>query len=311
MKPASGSGSITGEPGYRPITALRRVPPRRWLAAALCGVLLGGSGALAADGDPTPSASPDLVKQANAPISSILQVRLQNSYVPKFTGVSGQGNTFSVAVTMPLPEFRLLPVPQLSLLTLPAAVTVPSGLTGVGDLRFVDIAVMDAGHDILWGVGPTVVFPTASQPTTGLGKWQVGPAAAIAFAPKRWLIGVLAQNPISVGCDSTRARVNTLVLQPFLIYQFDHGWFVRSQPQLLFDWKTGKQILPIDLGAGRVFSLAGQQLNCFVEGFWNLTHDGPGPSYGFTVGVSFLYPGFWERWNKKPAPAAESAAHNQ
>jgi len=311
MKPASGSGSITGEPGYRPITALRRVPPRRWLAAALCVVLLGGSGALAADGDPTPSSSPDLVKQANAPISSILQVRLQNSYVPKFTGVSGQGNTFSVAVTMPLPEFRLLPVPQLSLLTLPAAVTVPSGLTGVGDLRFVDIAVMDAGHDILWGVGPTVVFPTASQPTTGLGKWQVGPAAAIAFAPKRWLIGVLAQNPISVGGDSTRARVNTLVLQPFLIYQFDHGWFVRSQPQLLFDWKTGKQILPIDLGAGRVFSLAGQQLNCFVEGFWNLTHDGPGPSYGFTVGVSFLYPGFWERWNKKPAPAAESAAHNQ
>jgi hypothetical protein len=128
-------------------------PWRRWLAAALCGALLGGSGALAADVDPTNPASHDLVKQANAPISSILHVRFQNSYVPQFTETFGQGNTFSIAMTMPLPEFRLLPVPQLSLLTLPAAVTVPSWLTGVGDLRFVDIAVMDAGHEILWGWG--------------------------------------------------------------------------------------------------------------------------------------------------------------
>ena len=69
----------------------------RWFGAALCGALLGGSGALAAEGDPTPPESSDLVKQANAPISSILQVRFQDSYVPKFTGVSGQGNTFSIA----------------------------------------------------------------------------------------------------------------------------------------------------------------------------------------------------------------------
>ena len=212
-------------------------------------------------------------------------------------------------MTMPLPEFRLLPVPQLSLLTLPAAVTVPSGLTGIGDLRFLDIAVINAGHKILWGVGPTFIFPTANQRATGQGKWQVGPAAAIAFTPKRWLVGVLAQNPISFAGDATRANVNALFLQPFLTYQFDHGWFVRSQPQLVFDWKTGKQILPIDLGVGRVFSLAGQQLNCFVEGFWNLTHDGPGPSYGITVGVSLLFPGFWERWNRKPAP--EPAARNR
>jgi hypothetical protein len=250
---------------------------------------------------PTP-ASADLVKQANAPISSILQVRLQDTYAPQFTGVSGQGNTITIGLTMPLPEFRLLPLPQLSLLTMPAAVTVPGGMTGVGDLRFVDIAVKDAGHQVFWGVGPTFVFPTANLPTTGQGKWQAGPAAAIAYSPERWLVGVLAQNPISFAGDSTRAGVNALILQPFLTYSFDHGWFLRSQPQMVFDWKTSKQVLPIDLGAGRVFALGGQQLNCFVEGTWNLSHDGPGPSYGVTLGVSLLYPGFWERWNRKPAP---------
>jgi hypothetical protein len=281
------------------------------LVGALVCALSRGGGALAEDGNPPAPASPDLVKQANASISSILQVRLQDSYAPRFTGVSGQGNTFTIGLTMPFPEFRLLPLPQLSLLSIPAAVTVPSGLTGFGDLRFVDIAVLDAGHQVLWGVGPTFVFPTASQRTTGQGKWQAGPAAAVAFAPERWLVGVLAQNPISFAGDPTRAGVNALILQPFLTYQLDHGWFLRSQPQMVFDWKTGKQLLPIDVGAGRVFALGGQQLSCFVEGFWNITHDGPGPSYGVTLGVSLLYPSFWERWNRKPAPEPEPAARDR
>lgn len=30
------------------------------------------------------------------------------------------------------------------------------------------------------------------------------------------------------------------------------GWFVRSQPQMVFNWKTGKQLMPIDLGVWRV-----------------------------------------------------------
>jgi hypothetical protein len=271
------------------------------MCIALFSAVIGVSGALAGEGDPIPPGQPDLVKQANAPLSTILQVRLQDSYAPQFTGLDGRGNTFSIGVTMPLPEFRLLPFPQLSLLTIPAAVTVPGGLTGFGDLRFVNIAVLDAGHRVLWGVGPTFVFPTASRQETGLGKWQAGPAAAIAFAPERWLLGALAQNPISFAGDRTRPDVNALVLQPFVTYQLGNGWFIRSQPQMLFNWKTGKQLLPLDLGVGRVFKIGRQNVNIFVEPFWNISHDGPGPRYGFTFGVSLLYPDFWGQWNRKPA----------
>ncbi len=284
---------------------------RLLLVGTLACALSGGGGALAEDGNPPAPAPPDIVKQANAPISSILQVRLQESYAPQFTGVHGQGNTFTIGLTAPLPEYRLLPFPQLSLLTLPAALTVPSGVTGFGDLRFVDIAVLDAGRSVLWGVGPTFVFPTASLSTIGQGQWQAGPAAAIAFAPERWLVGVLAQNPISFAGDRTRPDVNALVLQPFLTYQFGNNWFIRSQPQMIFDWKTGKQLVPLDLGLGRVFKIGRQNLNCFVEGFWNVSYDGPGPSYGFTFGVSLLYPSFWEHWNRNPAPESETSVRQR
>jgi len=268
-------------------------------ALLLAGFLLGASAGLsvarADEEKPAATEQPNLVKQANAPISSILQLRLQNTYVPRFRGLEGEGNTLTVAVTMPFPKYRLLPLPQLSLLTVPAAVTLPGNGTAFGDVRFLDIAVFQARRDILWGVGPTFVFPTAGSRSTGQGKWQAGPAAAIAFVPEKWLIGVLAQNPISFAGDAGRAAANALVLQPFVTYQLGNGWFVRSQPQMVFNWKSGRQILPLDLGVGRVFRIGRQDVNCFVEPFWNITHDGPSPEYGIQFGLSLLYPNFWNK----------------
>jgi hypothetical protein len=223
-------------------------------AIGLMLALLVGAGARPAivradGGGATTTTQSNLVNQANAPISSLFQIRLQDSYAPAFQGqLRGQGNFFSIAVGMPLPKYRLPPFPQLSLLTIPAAVTLPLPLgssTAFGDIRFVDLGVLDAGHSLLFGVGPAFVFPTPSDVTTDQGKWQVGPAAAVAFVPRKWLLGILAQNPISFAGDSTRPGANALFLQPFITYQLGRGWFLRSEPQMVFDWETNKQLLPV------------------------------------------------------------------
>ena len=54
------------------------------------------SGAPADEGNPG-SSQTNLVKQANAPISSILQIRLQDGYAPEFTDLHGRGNVFTIA----------------------------------------------------------------------------------------------------------------------------------------------------------------------------------------------------------------------
>ncbi len=263
-----------------------------WLGAAI-----GPSAARAAGGNSTNQAQSDLVNQANAPISSVFQIRTQDSYAPAFQGrLHGQGNSFLVSLTMPLPEYRLLPLPQLSLLTIPIAITLPlrnDYLTAFGDVRFLDLAVLDAGHHLLVGVGPTFIFSSANTKKTGQGKWQAGPAAAMGFASGKWLLGVLAQNPTSFAGDATRPAANALYLQPFVSYQLGHGWFVRSEPQFIFDWETGQQLLPLDVGIGRVFTIGHQIVNCFVEPAWNMSHDGPAPRYAITFGFSLLYPDFW------------------
>src|SRR5262245_27928502 len=134
----------------------------RWLVVALLAGMICASGAQAEDERREVDVQSDLVKQANAPLSSVLQVRLQDSFAPQFWDVPGKGNTVALAITMPLPEYRILPFPQLSLLTLPVAVTVPGGGTEFGDVRLADVAVLDAGQRLLFGLGVTLVFPTAT-----------------------------------------------------------------------------------------------------------------------------------------------------
>lgn len=73
---------------------------RRWrLLGALLGSVVMVSGAPADEGDPG-SSQTNLVKQANAPISSVLQIRLQDGYAPEFTDPHGRGNVFAIAATM-------------------------------------------------------------------------------------------------------------------------------------------------------------------------------------------------------------------
>ncbi len=246
---------------------------------------------------------PDLVNQANAPLSSILQLRFRNNYIPRFVDKGGRGNIFSIDITMPLPAYRLLPIRHLTLLSAPVAVTTPDphGTTGFGDLRFLDLALLHESNKFLFGVGPSFVFPTASERQVGQGKWQVGPAAGFAFLTKRWMMGAIFQNPISFAGDRDRPYANAMLLQPFVTYQIGQGWFVRSQPQMVFDWRTEAKVLPLDLGVGRTFKIGRQDVNCYVQPYWNFSNRGHPPQYGINAGISLLFPEFWKRLAKMQA----------
>lgn len=237
-----------------------------------------------------------LVNQANAPLSSIMQVRLRDTYIPQFTHMPGHGNLFAIDVTMPFPAYRVLPIRHLTRLTIPAVATNPDKKSGTGDLRFIDLAILHESKHFLVGVGPSMVFPSASGRKFGQGKWQLGPAGGFAITSERWLAGALVQNPMSVGGDVDRPSVNSMVLQPFVTYQLGRGWFFRSQPQLYFDWKTTQRIFPVDLGVGQTTKIGRQVISWYIQPYWNFVTGGDHPPRnGVTVGISFLYPNFWKK----------------
>src|SRR5262249_15976672 len=71
------------------------------------------------------------------------------------------------------------------------------------------------------------------------------------------------------------------------------GWFLRSQPLMVFDWKSDRRLVPLDVGFGRVFKIGRQNISCFIEPSGNIPRDGAVPEYAIAFGAALLYPDFW------------------
>ena len=198
---------------------------------------------------------------------------------------------------MPLPQYRLLPFPQLSLLTIPAAVTLPfplGSLKGFGDIRFVDLAVLDPGHSLLFGVGPTFVFPTASDPATGQGKWQGRARSGRSVHTAQLAVrSASAKSCLICGrCDSpgherlVSSPVHHLSARPWLVRQIRAADDLRLADKQAADCQSMLELA----GSSK---LAHNTSNYFVEPAWNVSGDGPAPRYAITFGLSLLYPNLW------------------
>ena len=151
-----------------------------------------------------------------------------------------------------------------------------------------------------FAVGPSLWLPTATDKTLGINKTGGGPVVVALTTQGPLLAGFLAQNVWAgtTGTSVTGQRVNTLLIEPFVFYNFPGGWFVTYRPLITADWTVDEHnrwTVPIGGGFGRVFPVGNTVMDIHVQGFYNgLT----APAAGITnVGkwtallvVHFLFP---------------------
>lgn len=126
---------------------------------------------------------------------------------------------------------------------------------GFGDLVLVSLLSPKSGEGLLWGVGPTFIFPTASDSALGQGKWQAGPAAVVLYLGKEWIVGALAQQWWSFAGDSNRPDTSQANIQYFIQYLLPDHWQVGLAPNVTVNWKAdsgNKLNFPIGLGVGKL-----------------------------------------------------------
>jgi hypothetical protein len=100
-----------------------------------------------------------------------------------------------------------------------------------------------------------------------------------------------------VGGDAGRSNANEMILWPFITYNLGRGWFVRSEPQMVFDWVSGQQVVPVNLGLGKVFQWREHWMSWYIEPGWNTVHDGAAPQYTINFGFAVVFPRFWHEFN--------------
>jgi hypothetical protein len=247
----------------------------RWksLAAALS---VAGA-ALAEPAPPGGSAlsTEELNKQLNNPVSSIWSLTLQNNVIqlkndsgtdlPNWE--NGDSEWFYNGNFQPVLPLRL--TEQWNLISrpvIPLFLDRPvldngrfDGKDGIGDITFFSLLApaKPLGH-LLWGVGPTLIFPSATPEAVGQEKWQAGPAAVALYMSHKWVIGVLPQHWWSFAGDGGAPSTSFTNVQYFVQRLFPGGWQVGCAPNFTVDWKADHDdavTFPVGLGVGKLLHI--------------------------------------------------------
>jgi hypothetical protein len=175
----------------------------------------------------------------------------------------------------------------------PSLVRGGSRTFGLGDLQHTTLlSPTTTSRRMMWGLGPSVGFPTATDDLLGTGKWLLGPTAIFVFTPRRSVVGVVVKNLWSVGGESERRDVSSFVLQPLLNINLDQGWFITSKPIISANWKASsgeRWLVPVGGGIGKVFRIGRFGLSLEAEAFGYPERPAGGPTWSVGLGVKVLF----------------------
>ncbi len=167
------------------------------------------------------------------------------------------------------------------------------GATGLGDINY-SLFLSPAKVDkVIWGAGPSITFPTATDSQLGSEKWSAGPTAVFLTQPKPWTLGILGRQLWSFAGANDRKGVSQFLMEPFINYNLKDGWYLLTDMVITANWnEPSGQIwtVPIGGGFGKLLNLGGQATNVRLESYYNVAHpdDAPEWSLGFTL--QFMFP---------------------
>lgn len=264
--------------------------------------------------DATPAAASnadELRKQSQNPIASLISVPIQENW--NF-GIGPSDRVQNVMNIQPVIPFSLgkdwnlitrwitpivyqpIPVAQP-----PGAPNQTTGVYGLGDIN-PSFFLSPKKSKVTWGIGPTFIFPTATNTTyLGQGKFSMGPSVVVLKQPGHWTIGFLANNIWSVAghanfnSDGTvnKPPVNQFLLQWFVNYNLNKGWYLKSAPIVTANWRAADGDVwnvPFGGGVGRIMKLGFQPVNVSAEFYGNAVHPVGASSWTFRLQFVLLFP---------------------
>ena len=143
----------------------------------------------------------------------------------------------------------------------------------------------------IWGAGPVLLLPTATDDLLGADKWGIGPTAVALKQNGPWTYGALANHIWSVAGDGSRQDISATLLQPFLSYTTKSAMTFSVNTESSYDWKSEQWAVPLNVTVTQVMKL-GNQLVSVGGGvrYWAESTDGGPEGLGVRLMLTLLFP---------------------
>jgi hypothetical protein len=241
--------------------------------------------------------SPEIAKQAQNPIASLISVPFQNNAT---FGVGEDAHVQDSLLIEPVVPFRLTSDWNLITRTIVPLIDQPTlapglgNVSGLGDVQLsLYMSPVEPFRGLIWGLGPSFSFATASDRSLGTGKDSAGLSTALLTIQGPWLVGVLITDLASIGGQDNRKSVHQFLMQPFVDYNFSHGWYLASSPIITADWKAtsgNKWTVPVGGGGGKILHIGRQAVNTYIQAFDDVVRPHEGGTWTLRLQVQLLFP---------------------
>lgn len=241
--------------------------------------------------------SPDIAKQAQNPIASLISVPFQNNTTFGVGEDSRVQNALEIEPVIPIKltsDWNLITRTIVPVINQPTLAPGLGNVSGLGDVQLsLYMSPVAPFHGFIWGLGPSFSFATASDRSLGTGKDSAGLSTAVLTIHGPWLVGVLVTDVASIGGREDRKNVHQFLMQPFVDYNFSHGWYLASSPIMTADWKAtsgNKWTVPVGGGGGKILRIGRQAVNTYIQAFDDVVRSHEGGTWTLRLQVQLLFP---------------------
>jgi hypothetical protein len=238
----------------------------------------------------------EIAKQAQNPVASMISIPFQDNINFGVGPESGVQNVLEIEPVIPFKlndDWNLISRTIIPVVEQPTLAPGVGNITGLGDVQLALYLSPGRPGEVIWGIGPAFSFASATDPTLGSGKDSAGLSAAALTIQGHWLVGALVTDVVSVAGEKDRASVSQFLIQPFINYNFSHGWYLTSSPIVTANWKgtsANQWTVPVGGGGGKIFHVGHQAFNAIVQAFDNVEHPHEAGNWTLRLQVSLLFP---------------------
>jgi len=258
------------------------------MSAVLRGPILGQTATDAAE----PSRELRVIKN---PFAQMFSIPIEFDSSRPIGDYSRTQGVLSLKPVIPIPlgsKWDLITQTIISVVSQPDLTRARGGASNLGDITTNLYFSPDNKSIFQWGVGPTFLFPAATDQSVGAGKWGAGPTGGVFVEPGKWTLGLQLSDLKSFAGDRNRPDIHYALLQYHVVYNVSKGWYLTSAPTTTADWTASREdrwVMPVGFGVGKATALGKRQVSGEFDGYYNLVHPGtlPYPKWVLTLQFTF------------------------
>ena len=264
-------------------------------------LLVGSIVVSAAKAGTAPGAQPDgdasLAQDLTNPLADLMTIPIQMNY-DRNIGVQDDGWKLQTNI-QPVVPFQLNQDWSLITRTIVPVIYQDDIFPGAGSqfgLGDINLSLFfsprkPAPGGVIWGVGPVLLLPTATDDLLGADKWGAGPTAVALTMRGPWTIGALGNHIWSFAGDNLRRDISNTFLQPFAAYTWPSAWTVSVQSESTYNWKTEKWSVPVNVAVSKLVRWGRLPVSLQAGvGYWLESPDTGPEGFRFRLQANFVLP---------------------